>query len=206
MYALFRHRFSQVLGSALVAILLAILGLATTSADADAQSRYGRQYTVSHEDVQAGRSYTRSRSYRRSAGYRSRGSYRRSARTASRSYGRPARYASRGSYGSGYSGGGGGVRWVASASCLNPTLRSVVNAMAQYGGVTVSSTCRSHSHNRRVGGAPRSLHLTGNAVDFRVHGNVSAAYAALRSMPGVGGLKHYGGGLFHVDTGARRSF
>ena len=203
MYALFRRRATEAIGSLLVAVLLAVLGLAGTSADADAQSRYGRQSTVSHGDVSYGGTYTRSRSYRRSAGYRSRSGYRRSS-AQYRGYGRSSRQAGRGSYGSGYS--SGGVRWVASSSCLNSTLRSVVNAMAQYGGVTVSSTCRGHAHNRRVGGAPRSHHLTGNAVDFRVHGNVSAAYAALRSMPGVGGLKHYGGGLFHVDTGARRSF
>jgi hypothetical protein len=30
--------------------------------------------------------------------------------------------------------------------------------------------------------------------------------AYLRSSGMVGGLKHYGGGLFHIDTGARRSW
>jgi hypothetical protein len=105
------------------------------------------------------------------------------------------------------SGSGGSVRWVASAGCLDGSLRSVVTSLAaSYGPLTVSSTCRSGGHNRRVGGAPRSLHLTGNAVDFRIHQNVSAAYAWLRSSGSVGGLKHYGGGLFHIDTGARRSW
>jgi hypothetical protein len=28
----------------------------------------------------------------------------------------------------------------------------------------------------------------------------------LRSNGSVGGLKHYGGGLFHIDNGARRSW
>jgi hypothetical protein len=105
------------------------------------------------------------------------------------------------------SGAGGSVRWVASSGCLNGTLRSVVSGLAaSYGPLTVSSTCRSSGHNRRVGGAPRSLHLSGDAVDFRIHQNVSAAYASLRSNGSVGGLKHYGGGLFHIDTGARRSW
>lgn len=102
---------------------------------------------------------------------------------------------------------GGGVRWVASSGCLNGTLRAVVNRVAaSYGSVTVSSTCRSRGHNASVGGARKSQHLTGNAVDFRVHGNVRGAYAYLAGPGRVGGFKHYGGGLFHVDTGPVRSW
>ena len=59
-------------------------------------------------------------------------------------------------------------------------------------------------HNRRVGGARRSWHLTGNAADIRIWGNVRAAARYLRSV--AGGYKHYGGGLFHIDTGPRRSW
>ncbi len=102
---------------------------------------------------------------------------------------------------------GGGVRWIASASCLDPRLKAIVYAVASnYGHVTVNSTCRSRKHNRRVGGARRSQHLTGSAVDFRVRGNHRAAYAYLRSNSAVGGFKHYGGGLFHIDTGPRRTW
>ena len=102
---------------------------------------------------------------------------------------------------------GGGVRWVASAGCLNGSLKSVIYSVAaNYGPVTVNSTCRSRGHNRKVGGAPKSKHLSGNAVDFRVRGNVGAVYAYLRSSGSVGGLKHYGGGLFHIDSGDRRSW
>jgi uncharacterized protein YcbK (DUF882 family) len=101
---------------------------------------------------------------------------------------------------------GGGVRWTASSSCLNGTLRSVVAQVASYSSVTVNSTCRSKSHNAKVGGAAKSQHLTGDAVDFRVHGNVSQVYAFLRSNGSLGGVKHYGGGLFHIDTGPRRSW
>jgi hypothetical protein len=102
---------------------------------------------------------------------------------------------------------GGGVRWVASAGCLNSSLRAVIYSVASsYGSVTVSSTCRSRGHNARVGGAHKSQHLTGNAVDFRVHGNVRGAYAYLAGAGRIGGFKHYGGGLFHIDTGPRRTW
>ena len=79
-------------------------------------------------------------------------------------------------------------------------------SLAPLGSVTVNSTCRSRRHNARVGGARRSQHLTGNAVDFRVRGSNRAVYAYLRSHGQVGGLKHYGGGLFHIDTGPRRTW
>ena len=103
--------------------------------------------------------------------------------------------------------GGGGIRWAASSGCLNSGLRSVVASVASmFGGVTVNSTCRSRGHNRRVGGASQSHHLTGNAVDFRVRGNWRGVWAFLRGSGGVGGMKHYGGGLFHIDTGSRRSW
>ncbi len=102
---------------------------------------------------------------------------------------------------------GGSVNWLKSASCLDSTLRSVVTSLAsKFGPVTVNSTCRNQAHNRRVGGASKSYHLSGDAVDFRIHSNISAAYASLRSNGNVGGLKHYGGGLFHIDTGPRRSW
>lgn len=100
---------------------------------------------------------------------------------------------------------GGGVRWAASSSCLNGSLVAAVHHVASnYGSVTVNSTCRSRKHNAAVGGAHRSQHLTGNAVDLRVHGNWRAAKTYLSSLGG--GYKHYGGGLFHIDTGPRRSW
>ncbi len=102
---------------------------------------------------------------------------------------------------------GGGIVWRASSACLAGNLRSIIASVAAtFGSVTVNSTCRSSARNRRVGGAKRSWHLTGNAADFRVRGaNIRRVYAHLRGMVG-GGLKHYGGGLFHIDNGPRRTF
>lgn len=102
---------------------------------------------------------------------------------------------------------GGGVRWAASSGCLNGALKSIVyQVAAKFGSVTVNSTCRSKKRNARVGGARKSQHLHGNAVDFRVHSNHRAVYAYLKSLGSVGGYKHYGGGLFHIDTGVRRTW
>lgn len=101
----------------------------------------------------------------------------------------------------------GNISWSASASCLDSTLRHVVHQVAaRFGSLRVNSTCRSHEHNRRVGGAGRSKHLSGDAVDFRVFGNAGAVASFLRSHDSVGGYKHYGGGLFHIDNGDRRSW
>ncbi|MEM7750133.1 MAG: D-Ala-D-Ala carboxypeptidase family metallohydrolase [Pseudomonadota bacterium] len=102
-------------------------------------------------------------------------------------------------------GGARGVTWVARKGCLNGRLKAAIYHVARtYGRVRVNSTCRSRRHNRRVGGARRSLHLTGNAADIRIWGNVRAAARYLRGV--AGGYKHYGGGLFHIDTGPRRSW
>jgi hypothetical protein len=102
---------------------------------------------------------------------------------------------------------GGHINWVASASCLALPLRGILAEVAAlFGPVRVNSTCRSKSHNARVGGAPRSYHLTGNAVDFRVGGHFKAIHDFLSGKKVVGGLKHYGAGVFHIDTGPRRSW
>ena len=102
---------------------------------------------------------------------------------------------------------GRAVRWAASSDCLNATLRRIVGEVAAaYGPVTVNSTCRSPSRNAAVGGARHSYHLSGSATDFRIHGNARAVHAYLSSNRSVGGLKHYGGGLFHIDVGPRRTW
>ena len=69
---------------------------------------------------------------------------------------------------------GHNVVWQASSGCLNGTLRAIVSEVSSMASVRVNSTCRSHSHNAAVGGAKRSQHLTGDAVDFRVTAATSA--------------------------------
>jgi hypothetical protein len=99
------------------------------------------------------------------------------------------------------------IRWVASSDCLAMPLRTVLVELAQFfGQLRVNSTCRGPGHNARVGGAKHSFHLTGHAADFRVSSSPSAVLAFLRARGDVGGLKHYGGGLFHIDTGPRRTW
>ncbi len=76
---------------------------------------------------------------------------------------------------------GGKVSWSASSGCLDSGIKAVLYAVASnFGPLTVNSTCRSKGHNRSVGGAPKSKHLSGDAADFRVFGNVRAVYAYLR--------------------------
>ena len=102
---------------------------------------------------------------------------------------------------------GQAVRWVASSGCLDSTLRRVIGEVAaSFGPVTVNSTCRSVTRNAAVGGARHSYHLSGSAADFRIHSNARAVHAYLSAHRSVGGLKHYGGGLFHVDVGPRRTW
>ena len=101
------------------------------------------------------------------------------------------------------------IKWLPTAltDCLAAPLRSVLAELAgAFGAITVRWTCRSKDVNARVGGAKRSYHLTGNAVDFNMTGNISAILAFLQAKKEVGGLKYYGGGAFHIDTGPRRTW
>ena len=94
-------------------------------------------------------------------------------------------------------------------ACLPPDLRRVLNeVVANYGPIRINSTSRSHSHNRRVGGAPRSLHLECRAIDFAYHRSRRGKLISfLRNHWAVGGLGNYGsGGHIHIDDGPHRSW
>ena len=101
------------------------------------------------------------------------------------------------------------INWlpIASIDCLATPLRGVLaDLAAAFGPITVRWTCRDKQLNARVGGAKRSYHLTGNAVDFNMTGNYRAILTFLKGNKLVGGLKHYGQGAFHIDTGPRRTW
>ena len=96
-----------------------------------------------------------------------------------------------------------------STSCLPSDLKRALNeAAAKFGHIRISSTHRSHKHNRRVGGAPRSLHLQCRAVDFAFRGpRRGALIKFLRNHRAIGGLGVYGGsGHIHIDDGPHRSW
>jgi uncharacterized protein YcbK (DUF882 family) len=102
-------------------------------------------------------------------------------------------------------GGSPPINGVASSRCLTARLRAAINYVARnYRRVRVNSTCRSRRHNRSVGGAGRSYHIGGRATDIRIFGNIRVAARYLQRV--VGDYKHYDGGLFHIDTGPRRSW
>jgi hypothetical protein len=91
------------------------------------------------------------------------------------------------------------------SGCIPARLAGVIgDVRAAFGPVRITSTCRSASANRAAGGAPRSLHLSGHAVDFRVGGSSRTVLAFLASHSAVGGYKAYRSGLYHIDTGPRR--
>ena len=94
-------------------------------------------------------------------------------------------------------------------ACLPTALKRVLNqVVANFGPIRINSTSRSHSHNRSVGGAPRSLHLECRAIDFAYHGGRRAKLISfLRNHDAVGGLGNYGhGGHIHIDDGPHRSW
>ncbi len=83
--------------------------------------------------------------------------------------------------------------------CLQPRTRAMIAQLtARIGPIEITSTCGGrHAHN--------SQHYRGAAVDFRPRAaSVGRTLAVLRSMPQVGGIGSYAGGLIHADTGPHR--
>lgn len=102
---------------------------------------------------------------------------------------------------------GSRIHYNAPSKCVPARLKSVLNDVAaRYGPITVNSTVRSASANRKAGGRKSSYHLRCAAVDFRVHASTKGLLAWLRSHPSVGGYKRYSSGFYHIDTGPKRTW
>ena len=91
--------------------------------------------------------------------------------------------------------------------CLPFRLKRVLRQVARkYGNVTVHSSYRTWWHNRKVGGAKKSMHRRCKAVDFSVDRNTGAAYRYVSKHRSVGGYKRYRSGHIHIDTGTKRTW
>ena len=96
------------------------------------------------------------------------------------------------------------------SSCFRPDLQAILKSVETRFGrkVLVTSGHRTPLHNARVGGAPKSRHLTCEAADIQVAGVDKMQLAGyLRSLPAVGGVGTYcHTQSVHVDTGKRRDW
>ena len=99
------------------------------------------------------------------------------------------------------------IKWSAPSNCVPASLKGIIQKVAaRFGPITVNSTARSRAKNSRVGGRSKSFHLGCRAVDFRVHGSTKGLIAFLAAQKGVGGIKRYSSGFYHIDNGPRRSW
>lgn len=93
---------------------------------------------------------------------------------------------------------------------LHPRLRRLLATVGRHYGrrAIISSGCRSHRHNRRIGGAKRSMHLRCMAADIKVAGVSKASLRRYVSrLSGRGGVGTYcGRSIVHLDVGPRRSW
>ncbi|WP_245413475.1 YcbK family protein [Mangrovicella endophytica] len=95
-------------------------------------------------------------------------------------------------------------------ACFGSDLVGLLRAVEQKFGkkVVVTSGYRSPSHNRRVNGARRSMHMQCKAADIQVPGVDKFTVASfVRSLPGRGGVGTYCyTTAIHVDTGRERDW
>lgn len=93
---------------------------------------------------------------------------------------------------------------------LHPRLRALLARVERHYGkpVVLSSGCRSHRHNRQIGGARKSLHLRCMAADFKVPGVSKARLRRyVATLSGRGGVGTYcGRSIVHLDVGPRRTW
>ncbi len=102
---------------------------------------------------------------------------------------------------------GNRIHYNAPSKCVPARLKNALaEVSARFGPITVNSTVRSASANRKAGGRKKSYHLSCAAVDFRVHGSTKGLMTWLRKHPSVGGYKRYSSGFYHIDTGPKRTW
>ena len=71
--------------------------------------------------------------------------------------------------------------------------------------ITVISAYRSPAHNKKVKGAPSSLHLQGRAFDIRVAGKTPLQVAQFAETLGIQGIIQYNTST-HIDSRTTRYF
>jgi uncharacterized protein YcbK (DUF882 family) len=95
-------------------------------------------------------------------------------------------------------------------SCFQPDLVSIIRAIETrfHTKIVVTSGYRSPSHNLRVNGAKRSMHLQCKAADILVPGADKFQVASfVRTLPNRGGVGTYcHTAAIHVDTGRQRDW
>jgi hypothetical protein len=76
--------------------------------------------------------------------------------------------------------------------------------------LTINSAYRSPEYNRNIGGASRSMHMTGLALDVSMAGfsdEDKRNFIRIASQEGFSGIAYYPGSNFmHIDLGTRRSW
>ena len=70
--------------------------------------------------------------------------------------------------------------------------------------ISITSGYRCPAHNRAVGGATQSQHLTGKAADITVKGMAPAVVADHAEAVGFGGIGRYAT-FTHVDTRSEKA-
>lgn len=73
--------------------------------------------------------------------------------------------------------------------------------------IVITSAYRSPEHNRKVGGAPRSLHMIGTAFDVRMDNHEPWSFEQAAKRAGFTGFGFYPKrGFMHIDTGPAREW
>ena len=97
-----------------------------------------------------------------------------------------------------------------SVGCLKPELVAIIRRAERHFGrhAVVTSGYRSPKHNRRVGGARRSMHTSCKAADIQIAGVTKWKLASwLRAQPERGGVGTYcHTRSVHIDVGEKRDW